>query len=62
MKGGARPGGDRIKVSSIAAKNQLFLNNNSEFDKIIDIIENEIKFVEWTGREYSYTHSKNCPT
>ena len=58
-EGGARPGGDRIKVSSIAAKNQLFLNNNSEFDKIIDIIENEIKFVEWTGREYGYTHSKN---
>ena len=58
-KGGARPGGDRIKVSSIAAKNQLFLNNNLEFDKIIDIIENEIKFVEWTGREYGYTHSKN---
>ena len=58
-RGGARPGGDRIKVSSIAAKNQLFLNNNLEFDKIIDIIENEIKFVEWTGSEYGYTYSKN---
>ena len=58
-KGGARPGGDRIKVSSIAAKNQLFLNNNIEFDKVIDIIENEIKFVEWIGGEYGYTYSKN---
>ena len=58
-KGGARPGGDRIKVSSIAAKNQLFLNNNIEFDKVIDIIENEIKFVEWIGSEYGYTYSKN---
>ena len=36
-----------------------FNNNNLEFDKIIDIIENEIKFVEWTGSEYGYTYSKN---
>ena len=56
-KGGARPGGDRIKVSSIAAKNQLFLNNREQFDHIINIIENEIKFVEWIGREFGYTFS-----
>lgn len=28
-KGGSRSGGDRIKVSSIAAKNQLFLNDQT---------------------------------
>ncbi len=58
-KGGSRPGGDRIKVSSIAAKNQLFLNNKKQFDLIIDIIENEIKFVDWIGSEFGYTYSKS---
>ena len=58
-KGGSRPGGDRIKVSSIAAKNQLFLNNKDQFDLIIDIIENEIKFVDWIGSEFGYTYSKS---
>ena len=57
--GGSRPGGDRIKVSSIAAKNQLFLNNPSEFELIIDIIENEIKFVDWIGNDFGYTFSKS---
>ena len=33
--GGSRPGGDRIKVCSIAAKNQLFLKNQTEFELII---------------------------
>ena len=57
--GGSRPGGDRIKVSSIAVKNQLFLNNQSEFELIIDIIENEIKFVNWIGNDFGYTFSKS---
>lgn len=58
-KGGSRPGGDRIKVSSIAAKNQLFLNNQNQFELIINIIENEIKFVDWIGNDYGYTYSKS---
>lgn len=58
-KGGSRPGGDRIKVSSIAAKNQLFLGNQQNFEEIIEIIENEIKYVEWIGTEFGYTYSQS---
>ena len=58
-KGGSRPGGDRIKVASIAAKNQLFLNDQIGFELIIDIIENEIKFVDWIGNDFGYTYSKS---
>ena len=58
-KGGSRPGGDRIKVCSIAAKNQLFLGNQTQFEFIIKIIENEIKFVDWIGGEFGYTYSKS---
>ena len=58
-KGGSRPGGDRIKVSSIAAKNQLFLNDQTQFELIINIIENEIKFVDWIGNDFGYTYSKS---
>ncbi len=58
-KGGSRPGGDRIKVASIAAKNQLFLKNQTQFELIINIIENEIKFVDWIGNEFGYTYSKS---
>ncbi len=58
-KGGSRPGGDRIKVSSIAAKNQLFLGNKQQFEEIIDIIENEIKYVNWIGNEFGYTYSQS---
>ena len=58
-KGGSRPGGDRIKVASIAAKNQLFLKNQTQFELIINIIENEIKFVDWIGKEFGYTYSKS---
>ena len=58
-KGGSRPGGDRIKVSSIAAKNQLFLGDKQQFEEIIDIIENEIKYVNWIGNEFGYTYSQS---
>jgi len=58
-KGGSRPGGDRIKVSSIAAKNQLFLGNKQQFEEIIKIIENEIKYVDWIGSEFGYTYSQS---
>ncbi len=53
---GARPGGDRIKIAGIQAKNLLFLGDNQTFDEIIKIIEQEIKFVEWIGKKYGYTY------
>lgn len=51
---GARPGGDRIKIAGIEAKNMLFLGKEEQFKKIIKVIENEIKKVEWIGMEYGY--------
>ncbi len=56
---GARPSGDRIVIASILAKNLLFLGNYAEFDKIIKLIEGEMKFA--TGErglqhDYSFHH------
>lgn len=53
---GARPGGDRIKISGIQAKNMLFTGDRETFDKVVEVIENEIKYVEWIGRKYGYTY------
>lgn len=41
---GARPSGDRIVIAGILAKNLLFIGDHEEFDKVIKIIEGEIKF------------------
>jgi chondroitin AC lyase len=46
---GARPGGDRIKIAGIQAKNLLFLGDKETFNKVIRVIESEIKFSEWVG-------------
>ncbi len=56
---GARPSGDRIVIAGILAKNLLFLGDRDEFDKVIRIIEGEIKFN--TGQrgmqhDYSFHH------
>ncbi len=56
---GARPSGDRIVIAGILAKNLLFTGNQEEFDKVIKIIEGEIKFS--TGQrgmqhDYSFHH------
>ncbi|GAB2770398.1 polysaccharide lyase 8 family protein [Rhabdobacter roseus] len=56
---GARPSGDRIVIAGILAKNLLFQGNYQEFDKIIRIIEGELKFA--TGErgmqhDYSFHH------
>ena len=51
---GARPGGDRIKIAGIEAKNMLFLGNAERFEEVIRVIEAEIKFVEWVGATYGY--------
>ena len=51
---GARPGGDRIKIAGIQAKNCLFLGNDEKFNEVVRIIESEIKFSEWVGAKYGY--------
>lgn len=51
---GSRPGGDRIKIAGIQSKNLLFLGKKETFDKVVRIIEGEIKFSEWVGAEYGY--------
>lgn len=56
---GARPGGDRIAIAAIVAKNLLFLNDREAFDDVIQIIAGEIKFT--TGErgmqhDYSFHH------
>ncbi len=56
---GARPSGDRIVIAGILAKNLLAQGDYQEFDKIIDIIEGELKFS--TGKrgmqhDYSFHH------
>lgn len=56
---GARPGGDRITIAGIVAKNFLFLNDKEAFDEVIQIIAGEIKFT--TGErgmqhDYSFHH------
>ncbi len=58
---GARPGGDRIKIAGIQAKNALFLGDAETFDQVVRIIESEIKFSEWVGAEYGYGF-RNIPT
>lgn len=51
---GARPGGDRIKIAGIQAKNMLFLGDDETFNEVVRIIESEIKFSEWVGAKYGY--------
>ena len=56
---GARPSGDRIVIAGILAKNLLFIGDKIEFEKIITLIENEVKFS--TGQrgmqhDYSFHH------
>jgi len=58
---GARPGGDRIKIAGIQAKNALFLGDADTFDKVVRVIESEIKFSKWVGAEYGYGF-RNIPT
>ena len=52
--GGARPGGDRIKIAGIQAKNLLFLGDDQTFAGVIKVIETEIKYVDWIGTRYGY--------
>ena len=51
---GARPGGDRIKIAGIQAKNALFTGDMKTFDEVVRVIEGEIKFSDWVGVPYGY--------
>jgi len=56
---GARPSGDRIVIAGILAKNLLYLDSLAAFEKVIRVIEGEIKFS--TGergmqQDYSFHH------
>ena len=55
---GARPGGDRIKIAGIEAKNMLFLGNGLPFEKVVDIIEGEIHYVAWIGAQHGYGYRR----
>ncbi|GAA5221934.1 polysaccharide lyase family 8 super-sandwich domain-containing protein [Membranihabitans marinus] len=59
---GARPSGDRIKIGGILAKKLLYLYDEKEFLRVINIIEGEIKFS--TGRrglqhDFSFHHRQD---
>ena len=56
---GARPGGDRIKIAGIEAKNMLFLGNGPRFEKVVDVIEGEIHYVAWIGMQHGYGYRRN---
>jgi chondroitin AC lyase len=56
---GARPGGDRIAIAGIVAKNLLFVGDRKGFDEIIQIIAGEIKFTSGERgmqHDYSFHH------
>lgn len=52
---GARPSGDRIKIAGILAKSLLFQRNEAEFNKVVRVIEGEIKFATGRGMQYDYS-------
>jgi len=56
---GARPSGDRIVIAGIFAKNLLFIGDRAGFDKIIELIEGEVKFNTGSRgmqHDYSFHH------
>lgn len=52
---GARPSGDRIKIAGIQAKSALFRRNDEEFETLIKIIENEIKYSIERGMQHDFS-------
>ena len=52
---GARPSGDRIKIAGILAKKLLFMQDQQQFDEVIEVIENEIKFATGRGMQYDFS-------
>jgi len=56
---GARPSGDRIVIAGILAKNLLFNGDKEQFDKIIELIEGEVKFTTGSRgmqHDFSFHH------
>ena len=56
---GARPSGDRIVIAGILAKNLLFRGDREQFDKIIKLIEGEVKFTTGSRgmqHDFSFHH------
>jgi len=59
---GARPSGDRIVIAGILAKNLLFKGDKEHFDKIIELIEGEVKFSTGSRgmqHDYSFHHRRD---
>jgi len=59
---GARPSGDRIVIAGILAKNLLFIGDRDQFDKIIDLIEGEVKFSTGSRgmqHDFSFHHRRD---
>lgn len=53
---GARPSGDRIKIAGIQAKRLLFERDYKALQKVIDVIEEEIKFSTGKGMQYDFSY------
>jgi chondroitin AC lyase len=49
---GARESGDRVKIAGILAKRLLFQRDSLQFDRVIRIIEQEVKFTSGRGLQY----------
>lgn len=59
---GARPSGDRIVIAGILAKNLLFTGEKEQFEKIIDLIEGEVKFSTGSRgmqHDFSFHHRRD---
>jgi len=52
---GARESGDRVNIAGILAKRLLFERDSVQFNKVIKIIEGEIKFTTGRGLQYDYS-------
>jgi chondroitin AC lyase len=52
---GARPSGDRIKIAGILAKHLLFKRDGAEFDRVIEVIEGQVKFATGRGMQHDYS-------
>ncbi len=61
---GARPGGDRIKIADIQAKNACFKRDVTTLEMLVKVIEGEIRFVPFDQQgmqyDYSFHHRDDC--
>jgi len=52
---GARESGDRVNIAGIVAKQLLFERDSVQFNKVVKVIEGEIKFTTGRGLQYDYS-------